>query len=153
MARARACACACAALLAWPALASADVLSVAGDVVHATPPSSDLRAGNNASPTAWAFLEYPRFGVDVAAGDRFYGEIPVGRWGAGAPPPTDAGVMVSAMDTFASHLIHVDADESGRRYRGTVTFDAEIVAIFVSDTGLAVTDLAPRLATGASRSP
>lgn len=90
---ARACACACAALLLLPAAALAEVLSVAGDVIHATPPEPSLAAGNNRSPTAWAFVDYPRFGVDVTTpgSDRLYGEIPVGRWGAGAmPPPTSA---------------------------------------------------------------
>lgn len=145
---ARACACACAALLLLPAAALAEVLSVAGDVIHATPPEPSLAAGNNRSPTAWAFVDYPRFGVDVTTpgSDRLYGEIPVGRWGAGAMPPPDVGVSVGPTDLFTSHVVHVDnAEEGPRRYRGVVTFDAEIVAIFVTDEALTASDLSTAL--------
>lgn len=133
----------CALLVPLPA--SAEVLSASGDVVHSVPANPDLSAGNNRSPQGYAFLEYPSFGVDVTmpGGTRFYGELPVGRWGRGATPTPDAGIAVSPTDLFASHLIHIDnADEGPRRYRGEVVFDAEIVAIFVSDSWLQATDLA-----------
>ncbi len=144
--RARACACACAALLSLPGAAAAEVLSVSGDFQRGPPPSPDLRPGHNESPFGWAWLELAGFSLEVTMPglDRIFGEVPPGRWGGGASPPTDPGVPVAGGDTFSSHLIHVDAlDGEPGRYAGDVTFDGEIVAVFVSGDVLYYTDYTP----------
>lgn len=137
MARAPACICALAALLFGPGLASADVLSVSGAVMAAVPSNPDLGAGANSSETAYAFVELD----GIMLPGPLLGEIPVGSWGGGSIPPADAPFTPGPAEQLTSHLIYIDNPADGPlRFRGAVVFDAEIVAIYVSDERLNATD-------------